>query len=278
MDNREFLAEMHDYIDNSYNQFEYYQGIAFDILCEFNRICRENGIQYFLAYGSLLGAVRDKDLIPWDYDIDVQVFIKDKERLIEVLKNKLGSAYYYAYHDNTPKYPAYCLRIGKKGHHFNALHVDVFFLIGLPDEEKKQNRFLLQLNKHCEKRLKKYSYYWFGDHQTRLGKIKKRLESYRAVFISKRKLDLEEKWLSTAYPFDNCRYCCSFARDKKPYKKDSFDNAEEIEIRGVKMFIPVGYKDILDKMYNGTWNSYLSTQKRFEEFYYMLGIVKEREQ
>ena len=278
MDNNTFLAEIHEYIETSYKQFEYYQGIAFDILCEFDRVCRENDIPYFLAYGTLLGAVRDNDLIPWDYDIDVQVYFKDKDRFIDALKNTLGSEFYYAYYDNTPRYPAYCLRIGKKGHHFNALHVDVFFLIGCPDEEKEQNKFLVRLNKYCEKRLRKYSFYWFGNTCTKLGKIRNQFDAFRAFFISKKKLDIEEKWLTTAYPIDKYKYCCSLARENKPYLKESYANTEEVDIRGRKMFIPAGYKDVLDMMYKGQWNSYLPIQNRFEEYYNMLKTIKEREQ
>ena len=37
----------------------------------FDRICRENGLDYMLVAGALIGAVRDQSCIPWDDDIDV---------------------------------------------------------------------------------------------------------------------------------------------------------------------------------------------------------------
>lgn len=60
-----------------------------DTLIEFHRVCEKSNIEYELAYGSLLGAIRDNGQIPWDYDIDVFVAFKDKERLIETLKKNL---------------------------------------------------------------------------------------------------------------------------------------------------------------------------------------------
>lgn len=52
-----------------------------DILRELHSFCTEQGLHYSLAYGSLLGAVRHKDMIPWDDDIDVMMPRKDFEKL-----------------------------------------------------------------------------------------------------------------------------------------------------------------------------------------------------
>jgi len=38
------------------------------------RILNDNNVKYVIYYGTLLGIVRDDDIIPWDNDIDIMVF------------------------------------------------------------------------------------------------------------------------------------------------------------------------------------------------------------
>lgn len=52
------------------------------ITLQIDRFCRENGIRYGLAYGSLIGAVRHKGFIPWDDDVDLVMPRPDYERFI----------------------------------------------------------------------------------------------------------------------------------------------------------------------------------------------------
>ena len=56
-----------------------YQDILFDILCVVDEICKRNNITYMLYGGSMLGAVRHHDFIPWDDDIDIIVWHEDYE-------------------------------------------------------------------------------------------------------------------------------------------------------------------------------------------------------
>ena len=43
------------------------------LLLEFDELCRENGVKYFLCAGTLLGAKRHGGSIPWDDDADVGI-------------------------------------------------------------------------------------------------------------------------------------------------------------------------------------------------------------
>ena len=59
------------------------------ILKEIDRICREEGIQYMLDSGTLLGAVRHKGFIPWDDDADVAFTRDNYTKFIRAAKKKL---------------------------------------------------------------------------------------------------------------------------------------------------------------------------------------------
>lgn len=56
---------------------------ALEVLKELSALCDAHGWKYFLAYGSMLGAVRHKGIIPWDDDIDIMMPRPDYEALRE---------------------------------------------------------------------------------------------------------------------------------------------------------------------------------------------------
>lgn len=60
---------------------EEYRARSLTLLDRFVQICTENGLQYYLAFGTALGAVRHQGFIPWDDDIDVCMPREDYEKL-----------------------------------------------------------------------------------------------------------------------------------------------------------------------------------------------------
>ena len=69
--------------------------VELNLLEQFDKLCRENNLQYFVDSGTLLGAVRHQGFIPWDDDIDVVMFRDDYEKLKIIAKDAVSSPYFY---------------------------------------------------------------------------------------------------------------------------------------------------------------------------------------
>ena len=51
------------------------------------------GVRYWLEGGSMLGAARANDIIPWDYDVDLGVHRDDVARCPELQRAMAGAAF-----------------------------------------------------------------------------------------------------------------------------------------------------------------------------------------
>ena len=114
-----------------------------DILKKLDDVCRANGLRYYLAFGTLLGAVRHKGFIPWDDDIDIYMPAEDIIKLRKILEKDSRFKMITQYDDYVYFGQGCCLMINNEVtsdiNRFpiqlsTGISIDIFSLYGLPDE------------------------------------------------------------------------------------------------------------------------------------------------
>lgn len=71
------------------------QDIQKELIREVMRICKKCGIHFNMVGGTMLGAIRHKDYIPWDDDADIGFLRTEYEKFREACKSELNHEKYY---------------------------------------------------------------------------------------------------------------------------------------------------------------------------------------
>lgn len=262
MTSEEFLKEVlssplcPDNFEEIYKEFQKYQKITMDTLIEFHRVCEKSNIEYELAYGSLLGAIRDNGQIPWDYDIDVFVAFKDKERLIETLKKELDDKYYFYCPEVNQKCRHVIMRLAPKGYRSEALHVDVFYYVGTPNSVEERKLHIEQIKRTAHTRYCKL----VNCKEEAGGNVKKyiRLMLDKIKYSMKKTEDLKNEYekLCQMYPIDKSDYLVSadvFA-DWYEFPRILFEETELFHTVDGTFRIPKQYAELLTLVYKDYMN------------------------
>ena len=77
---------------NDYGNLELHT-VLLSAMKDIDRICRENGLRYYLYAGTLLGAMNHKGFIPWDDDVDLVMYPDDFEKLARIIERDFSDRY-----------------------------------------------------------------------------------------------------------------------------------------------------------------------------------------
>lgn len=121
------------------------QMVEYELICEVDRICRKNNIQYTLYAGTLLGAVRHQGFIPWDDDADIAFLPEEYDKFFEACKKDLDKEKYFLQDYRTDPYYRWgyaklrrnnsaFIREGQEHMKYhNGICIDLFVLYNVPD-------------------------------------------------------------------------------------------------------------------------------------------------
>ena len=83
-----------------------------EILKSVAKVCEENNIEYTLACGSLIGAIRHKGFIPWDDDIDISMTIENYKKFCKISQKCLGEGFLFKIGEQKKHFLNYGLKFG----------------------------------------------------------------------------------------------------------------------------------------------------------------------
>ena len=231
------------------------QKIELDILKYVADFLEKNNLRYYLAYGTLLGAVRHKGFIPWDDDIDIHMPRPDYEKLIEIFneQNK-GSDYYLVspYSKESKHFIAKIINTKtlkvepfiKNDFEF-GIDIDIFPLDAQTQDYAEFEKTYNKMKKVCS------TYNILTQCKTLKRKV------YRAVnFLKSRNKKVYQQKIDALvknFNFDSSEYVGSISTSANSlgdrHKRTCFDKSIKLEFEGIFFNCPVGYDQVLTDVF-----------------------------
>lgn len=231
--------------------------VEVEVLDYFVSKCKKNNLKYFLAYGTLLGAVRHGGFIPWDDDIDVYMLPEDYYKFKDIMIKEKNEDFFFQSLETEKYYNLIFDKIRmnnteaiefktKNEPIHKGIYIDIFPLIPFPTDKKEQQRMWKNhkiVNLLIEADLKDKTMY---NNYGKLGKILSKL--FKIVPRNIRNIIASSKLKKIiTYNGDFEKYVCLI--DKKYFDKKFFEKTTLISFESKKYACPKEYDKYLTSIY-----------------------------
>lgn len=228
------------------------QKIETEMLKSIDKIFKENKITYYMSCGSCLGAVRHNGPIPWDTDMDISVPVNLLDKAVACLKKSLPTQFRVHDYDSDHNYLLVFPRIALKNTSSDFLHIDIFPLIGIPDNDIEQIKFYKKVNQ-AKKTYKRKNFRRYIAHPNIIKNIiGKLIEIFCSPFSTKKVISNYNKLIRT-YDYDKAKYVSEtpFPYEMKSiFYKNVFGKAVYFKYDEIQVPIPEKYEYYLTKYYD----------------------------
>ena len=218
------------------------------ILKDFISICDEHNIDYYLFYGSEIGAVRHEGFIPWDDDIDIAMFRDDYEKFLKVMEDKKSEKYTIFDSRYNEEYFFQFGRMSLNGTYwaefwddqvsfYMGIHLDLFILDKIPNNKFKRQIYM----KRCLLLAKFYAISAIKLEETSI--VQKLINVFHVIFNA---IGLKPKFFKnrllkvyTKYENKDYDYCTDLTMNEQCYFKISdFKPVKKAMFEGIEVKIP----------------------------------------
>lgn len=240
-----------------------------EVLEEVATVCQKHSIEWFLDFGSLLGAIRHGGFIPWDDDLDITMTRPNYEKFLEVAHSELPSYYSILNVRFVPEYNEMSTRVSSgRGIDFSqwrldkyhgsplADGVDIFVLDYIPRDPElaalQQKMGLMVEDLYDKLSSSKYSI-------EELSPLISEVQDITGVTFDERPL-LQQLYLlldniyrlfsyddsdSIAHMYKHFQY----EGHGHKYPKELFDNIIWVPFEHLELPVPIGYNKIIEIEY-----------------------------
>lgn len=219
----------------------------------FDAVCRSENINYSLACGTALGAVREKGFIAWDGDLDILMSLPEYERICSIVK-KYPSKFTFASYETDKNTPLFYARIYPVDMLSKCLedypYIDINVYSGAPEDLREANRAL----KICNLSFKVFwvkNRNYIHDLKRRKNLIGLLLQTFLRLVPSKLCLKCFLHYRN-AWSYENAGRVMAlqgFYGAKEILPKNWLDHYTDIEFNGYKAQIITQWDSYLSQLY-----------------------------
>lgn len=262
--------------------------LLIEMLDKLDNIFSSNDITYYLAYGTLLGAVRHQGFIPWDDDIDLLIPRKDFIRLIHLFEEQ--KEHFNNLHleivEYGPNKKDYYKRfkiadtrtvMEEYGENRSAVFIDIFPLDCFPNKPlktlKKLRKKILMIDNLCSLCNAKINQS-FGIKRIIYGII---LFLHKILNCDKMKRFYENKLVKATRFRENGIVCSSESGygDKEFSLASYWSKTQKLSFENHNFDVPFDYHSILSNLYGDYMTPPPKNQRCSHEYYTMYWRGKE---